>query len=77
MGMIPIIRPQKLLSVILKIGFKIIRQKGSHITLEHILYKARKVTVPMHNKDLPIKTLLSILKQAKISLKEFLELLKK
>ena len=27
-------------------GFKIVRQKGSHAHLEHIIYKTRKITIP-------------------------------
>jgi len=45
--------------------------------LEHIFDKTRKITVPIHNKDLPKKTILSILRQAGISLQEFLKLLGK
>ena len=75
MGFIPVIRAARLIPILIKIGFRIVRQIGSHVHLEHILDKARKVTIPMHNKDLPRKTLLSILKQAKISLREFLKIL--
>jgi len=67
----------RLIPILVRAGFRIVRQAGSHAHLEHILYKARKVTVPMHNKDLPKKTLLSILRQAGISLQEFLKLLGK
>ena len=38
-------------------------QKGSHLQMIHP-EKSGKLTVPMHNKDLPIKTYNSILKQA-------------
>ena len=75
MGIVPIIRAVKLIPILLKFGFRIVRRAGSHAQLEHIFDKTRKVTIPVHNKDLPIKTLLSILKQAKISLGEFLKIL--
>ncbi len=74
MGFIPVIRAARLIPILIKIGFRVVRQIGSHVHLEHILDKTRKVTIPMHNKDLPRKTLLSILKQAKISLREFLKI---
>lgn len=73
MSYLPQIKPARLVPILIKLGFKIIRQKGSHITLEHILDKTRKVTIAMHNIDLPKKTLLSIIKQAKLSVSEFLK----
>ena len=75
MGIIPILRAHRLVSVLIRVGFKIVRQAGSHVHLEHITDKTRKITIPMHNGDLPIKTLLSILKQARISLSEFLNII--
>jgi len=75
MGFIPIIRAARLIPVLTRAGLRIVRQVGSHAHLEHILYKARKVTVLMHNKDLLKKTLLSILRQAGILLRELLKLL--
>jgi predicted RNA binding protein YcfA (HicA-like mRNA interferase family) len=77
MSFLPIIRATKLIPILLRMGFRIIRQRGSHVSLEHILDKTKKVTVPMHNKDLAKKTLLLILKQAGISIQEFLRLLGK
>ena len=77
MSFLPVIRATTLIPILLRMGFRIIRQKGSHISLGHILDKTKKVTVPMHNKDLAKKTLFSILKQAGISTQEFLRLLGK
>ena len=62
--------------ILIRIGFRVVRQRGSHITLENIVNR-RKVTVPIHNKDLPKATLFSILKQSGISVEEFLKLLGK
>ncbi len=45
--------------------------------LQHFLDKSRRVILPIHSGDLKRGTLLSILKQAKISIKEFLDLLGK
>ncbi len=77
MGYLPQIKPARLVPILLKLGFKVIRQKGSHVTLEHIKDRSRKVTIAMHNLDLPKKTLLSIFKQAKISVAEFLNFIGK
>lgn len=77
MSFIPIIRAARLIPILVRLGFRIVRQVGSHVHLEHVFDKTRKVTIPMHNKDLPKKTLLSILKQAKITLQEFLRIIGK
>jgi len=69
------IKAAKLIPILIRLGFKIIRQVGSHVHLEHVVDKTKKVTVPMHNKDLAIKALKSILKQAGISTKDFLKIL--
>ncbi len=70
---IPSVRPKKLLKFLKKRGFFIHHQKGSHIVLKSIHNPALRVTLPMHNKDLKRKTLLSILKQANISVKELIK----
>jgi predicted RNA binding protein YcfA (HicA-like mRNA interferase family) len=56
-------------------GWTVVRQKGSHIRLEKTLPdETLKITVPAHR---PVKrsTLARILKQARIDLDDFLELL--
>jgi predicted RNA binding protein YcfA (HicA-like mRNA interferase family) len=47
-------------------GWKVVAIKGSHYQLKHHEIKGR-VTLP-HPKDLPIGTLKSVLKQAKIKI---------
>lgn len=47
-------------------GWVLVHQKGSHCQFKHPTKKGR-VTVPHPKKDLPIKTKLSIFKQAGIS----------
>jgi len=73
MSKLPIVRPKEVISLLQKIGFVVIRQKGSHIQLKkgNLL-----VTVPLHNKDLKSETLKSILRQAKISVEKFEKLLR-
>jgi predicted RNA binding protein YcfA (HicA-like mRNA interferase family) len=62
---------QKVIKALTKAGFKVVRQKGSHIFLTD---GKHKLTVPRHN---PIKkgTLLSIIQQAGLTREEFLELI--
>jgi len=69
---LPVIKPRKAISKLQKDGFYIDHQTGSHITLFH--KDGRRVTIPKHNKDLKKGTLKNILKQARLSVKKFIEL---
>ncbi len=62
----PSVRPAQLLKLLVKKGFFIERQSGSHMILRHNQDPQLRVTLPNHAKDLKIKTLLSILKQANL-----------
>ncbi len=54
-----------------KLGFKIIRQRGSHVVLKKQTPDGDiGCVVPLH-KELAIGTLQGILKQAKVSIEEF------
>lgn len=64
------ITPKRLLQFLEKRGFYITRQSGSHMILHHKADKTKRVTLPIHNKDLKQGTLGSILKQAGIDKKE-------
>jgi len=50
-------------------------QSGSHIQLRHLDNPNLRITVPFHKKDLSPKTLKSIIKQAGITIDDFLKLL--
>ncbi|MFY9462715.1 MAG: type II toxin-antitoxin system HicA family toxin [Candidatus Sungiibacteriota bacterium] len=76
MSIIPILTPAHMLAILLRTGFKIIRQKGSHIRLAHPI-TGRATTIAMHAKDFSRDLMMKILKQAGISIKDFLALLKK
>ncbi|PIZ62441.1 toxin-antitoxin system, toxin component, HicA family protein [Candidatus Roizmanbacteria bacterium CG_4_10_14_0_2_um_filter_39_13] len=64
----PAWRQKKLLKYLLKQGFYIHHQKGSHIVLKHKTNTVLRVTLPMHNKELKKKTLKSILRQSEIDI---------
>lgn len=66
----PSITPKKLLRLLKKKGFYVSRQSGSHMMLRHQKDTMKRVTLPVHNKDLKPGTLSSILKQAGINKKE-------
>ena len=68
---------KEIVKALSKIGFKPVRQKGSHLVLKG-LYKDKKrtVVVPKHE-EIAIGTLKGILFQAGLTAEEFLELIKK
>jgi len=69
----PSLKPVAVIKALEKAGFYKVRQKGSHLQMKkgNLL-----VTIPVHSKDLTIFTLKSILRQARINIDEFMELLK-
>ena len=75
MSKVPSLSYQEIITALKRYNWKFIRQKGSHIRLEKILdHETLKITVPAHR---PVKrsTLSHILKQARISVEDFLKLL--
>jgi predicted RNA binding protein YcfA (HicA-like mRNA interferase family) len=72
-GRLPALTPAEVIRALERSGWRVIRQRGSHISLgkeavSHI------VTVPLHRKDLPRGTLRQIIKDAGLSVDEFFEL---
>ena len=59
-----------------KLGYKIVRQKGSHIRLQFLNSSKEPLTIPVH-KHLGKGILRKLLRNAKITLAEFLKLSKK
>jgi len=71
---LPVINSRELIAVLEKAGFEIKRQTGSHV----ILYKVslrRPVSVPQHSGDLPSGTVRVIIREAGLTVEEFLNLL--
>jgi predicted RNA binding protein YcfA (HicA-like mRNA interferase family) len=77
MSIVPVLRARELIKALLKAGFRIIRQTGSHIRLSHPADSTRETSVPQHPGNLPRWLLSAILKQARISVKELRKLLGK
>jgi predicted RNA binding protein YcfA (HicA-like mRNA interferase family) len=74
MPKLPVLTPREVIRILEKRGFVLDRTKGSHHIYLHPETKQR-ATVPMHRRDLPQGTLLSILKQAGIDRDELAKLL--
>ena len=76
MSKLPILTAQELIKILKKIGFEIIRQKGSYVFLAH--EDGRTTVVPVHpGEDIGRGLLRKIIKEdVKISIQDFQELLK-
>jgi predicted RNA binding protein YcfA (HicA-like mRNA interferase family) len=75
MSKVPSLNYDRVLRALRRDGWVIVRQKGSHIRMQKsTLNDTLKITIPAHS---PIKrsTLSHILKQARLTLDEFLKLL--
>lgn len=73
MSKIPSLNYDKVIKALQRDGWVVVRQKGSHIRLQkHVDNEILKIIVPAHK---PIKrsTLSHILKQARISVDEFIK----
>jgi len=73
MPKLPALTPRKVIKILERKGFVLDRVKGSHHIYYHPDTKQRAI-VPLHKKDLPPGTLLSILKQAGIERNELARL---
>ena len=71
MSIIPILAAREVLRRLLKLGFTIVSQKGSHIKLHHPITGAR-TQVPLHPGDLGRSLITQIIKQARVSVQTFL-----
>ncbi len=71
MSKLPCVNSRKVLSALLRAGFYIHHQTGSHVNLRHPTKIHLHVVIPRHNRDLSLKTLKSIITQAEFSAEEF------
>ena len=73
---LPVLSAKKIIKSLERDGFKLLRQKGSHISLYKDGDKTYLVVVP-NKKEIKRGTLIGILKQAGMDRERFFELLKK
>ena len=72
---LPALTPRKVLAALNRAGFIVHHTRGSHYSLKHPDQPQLTVTVPYHNRDLKQGTLRSIIRQAGMTVEEFLNLL--
>jgi len=73
MPKLPVLSGEELIKLLIKAGFRRVRQKGSHVSLQKGEFKT---VVPLHD-ELARGTLLGILKQCGLSREDLVELSRK
>ena len=72
MGNLPVLKPSEVISILKKLEFAEVRQRGSHIQFRHA--DGRGTTVPFHKgRDVSPALLRKIAQDIKLSVEEFLE----
>ncbi len=74
MTRLPVVSGRDLVKAFSRIGYLYDHQRGSHIILRQEFPPCRRLTIPDH-KEIAKGTLRAILREAGITLEEFLELL--
>ncbi len=76
MSKLPSIRAKRLIKALVRGGFYIYHQRGSHVQLRHRVKTHLRVTVPRHDRfDLPPTIVHSIMEQAELTRTDLLKLL--
>lgn len=72
MGTLPVLKPTEVISILRKLGFGEVRQRGSHVQFRHS--DGRGTTVPVHKgRDISPVLLRKIAQDIKLTVEEFLE----
>ena len=72
MSNLPTLKPTEVISILKKLGFAEVRQRGSHIQFRHA--DGRGTTVPFHKgRDISPVLLRKIAQDIKLTIEEFLE----
>ena len=75
MRALPPLSGRAVIAALERAGFEVIRTKASHHFLRHRADHSRQTILPVHRTDLPPGTLRAILRQARLSRAQFLDLL--
>jgi predicted RNA binding protein YcfA (HicA-like mRNA interferase family) len=71
---LPQVKPKELVRALERLGFDIRRPTGSHVILRDPIRKVT-ATIPMHSGDIKRGVLFAIIRQANISLENFINAL--
>ena len=76
MPKLPVVLGRVVIAALRRAGFEVDRQEGSHVVMVHE-DSGRIAVVPMHGgRDLPAGTVRKILRQASLTVEEFVQLLR-
>lgn len=75
MSGLPVISGKELINLLIKVGYEIDHQTGSHIILRNKQAPFRRITIPNH-KEIAKGTLRAIIRECGLTLEEFIALLK-
>lgn len=76
MSRLPALKPKEVLRALVRAGFFVEHQRGSHVRLRHPFKRHLRVTIPYHARfDLPPSVVHSIINQTEFSRDEFLDFL--
>lgn len=75
MTRLPVVSGREAVAALQRVGYEIVRQRGSHLRLRHPSNPSRRpVTVPEH-RTLKTGTLRAIIRDAGLTVEQFVELL--
>lgn len=74
MSLLPRISGRELVAVLVKVGYEVDRQRGSHIVLRQLAVPHRRLVVPDH-KEIAKGTLRAIIRQAGLTVEELIRCL--
>ena len=75
MTRLPSLPARRVIAALEHAGFRMVRVKRSHCFLRHQTDPSRQTIVPLHRRDLPTGTLRAILRQARLTAEELVDLL--
>jgi predicted RNA binding protein YcfA (HicA-like mRNA interferase family) len=75
MAGLPVVGPRQVVAALQRAGFSVHHQTGSHLVLRSPGPPPRRTVVPMHGRDLKRGTLRAIIREAGLTIEEFVALL--
>lgn len=72
---LPRLSGKEVIKILSKIGFMIVRQKGSHIIMKNRTSEGEVVVVVPNHREIDKGTLIEIIRQAKLTREKFIELI--
>ncbi|MEK6923035.1 MAG: type II toxin-antitoxin system HicA family toxin [Nanoarchaeota archaeon] len=75
MPKLPRLSGKEVIKALSKSGFEVVRQKGSHVIMKKKTLEGEIATVVPNHKEIDRGTLLEIIRQAKLTRDEFMNLL--